>query len=131
MAQRESVRTDAAGIAQAIQNALDDYGEAVSAQLPTLVKETAKECVSEIKANAPRRSGRYRAGWTSKLTTKTGTSAGAVVYNKDRYRLTHLLENGHAKISGGRVEGHPHIAPAAENAADKLVKRMKEAAKNA
>ena len=49
-----------------------------------------------------------------------------MIYNKDHYQLTHLLERGHAKRSGGRVEGRPHILPAEERAKNAFIVRIKE-----
>ena len=59
--------------------------------------------------------GKRRNGTSSK-------SSGVVIYNKTDYQLTHLLEHGHQKANGGRVEGKPHIRPA-EKAAEKMLVR--------
>ena len=51
------------------------------------------------------------------------------IHNKDHYYLTHLLEHGHAKKGGGRVEGKPHIRPAEEQVIKEFMAEVEEAIK--
>ena len=53
----------------------------------------------------------------------------AVIYNKTRYFLIHLLENGYQKANGGRVNGTPHVEPAAEEAQRELVEEITKSIK--
>ena len=104
----------------------DEVTEAVKAEVNTV----AKECLREIKANSPVRTGRYRKGWRKEVAFESRDDIRISVRNKTCPGLTHLLENGHAKAGGGRVEGIPHIKPAelhaAENLADKVKVRLKK-----
>lgn len=51
-----------------------------------------------------------------------------VVYNKEHYRLTHLLENGHiiknAYGTYGRTAPRPHVKPAYDKIKDKFIDEM-------
>ena len=115
-----------------VKEALDsfeDYFQEVTADVKKDVKEVAKECAKELKNSSPKKSGNYRKGWRATTTYDGRGGIHVVVHNKEHYRLTHLLEDGHAKVKGGRVEGIPHIQPAEDNAAKKLAQRIEASLK--
>lgn len=104
-----------------LQAYCDEVTEAVKAE----VDSVAEECLQEIKANSPVRTGRYRKGWRKEVSFESRDDIRITVRNKPYPGLTHLLENGHAKAGGGRVEGIPHIKPAELHAAEKLADKVK------
>lgn len=90
----------------------------------TAVLETAKETVEELRKTSPvGTTGDYAESWNQKRDSSIRGKwrFSRVVYSKKPdYRLTHLLEHGHAKVNGGRVKGQPHIKKAEENASVRL-----------
>ena len=110
----------------AIKDILDDYSESVNDKVKKSVDDVSKELVADLKANSPKRTGNYRKAWSRKKEVSTSSKTAFIVHNSEHYRLTHLLEKGHAKSGGGRTKAIPHIAPAEERAISKLEKRIKE-----
>ena len=88
------------------------------------VLTTANETVQKLKKTSPVGStGDYAKSWAHKRdpNIKGKYRFSRVVYSKKPdYRLTHLLECGHAKVNGGRVPGQPHIKEAEQYASDTL-----------
>lgn len=114
----KSVRVDRLSIE--ISGILQTYGQEAAGVVEKAVKTTAKDTVKRLRETSPKRTGAYAKSWTSR-TDRAKNGAAATVYAKaPHYRLTHLLEKGHIKATGGRVEGHPHIAPAADEAEREL-----------
>jgi hypothetical protein len=64
-----------------------------------------KKLAKELKEKSPKRTGKYAKGWRSTVRKESAVGAEVVVHNKI-YRLTHLLEKGHAKRGGGKSRGH-------------------------
>lgn len=105
-----------------ISELLDDYRAEVREGVAQAVEKAGKQALKTVREKSPaskgRGGGKYKKGW--KLQKAKGGIAGrstsVTVYNAARGSRTHLLEHGHQKTDGGRVEGIPHIAPAVEAA---------------
>lgn len=100
---------------QSVMNELYGYEEEIEQGLRSVVKRAGQSAVRKLRTASPKRTGDYAKGWTQRV-SKESEPPETVVYNRKKPYLTHLLENGHQKADGGRVEGKPHIQPAAESA---------------
>lgn len=107
-------------MATAIMEGLTDYADLATDDLKAAVKKAGTTARKEIQANAPSDTGAYAKSWSVKNTKETSNTLEVTVYSRTRYQLAHLLEHGHAKRGGGRVEGKSHIAPAEEKAVQEL-----------
>ena len=112
-------------IRDAIVNELLSYSQEVTDEIKEAVRDTANECVTMIKQKSPKDTGEYRKGWKAKVVYESNTDIRVNIYNANKPQLTHLLENGHAKRDGGRVEGTPHIAPAEKYAEETLMDKVR------
>ncbi len=125
---------DPSSLADAIARELAEYSQEVIDGLKQEVRDIARECRDEIAQNSPARTGGYRKGWKTKTAYESASDIRIVVHNKKHYRLTHLLENGHALVypgkggalvTRGRVAARPHILPAQQHAEEKLLRKVK------
>lgn len=114
------------GLSDAVQAALEEYGDLAKEVTRDTVRKVAKTCRQEIRAASPRRAGRYAKGWRISETVSPNGDVAETVYNSAAPNLTHLLENGHAKVNGGRVEGKAHIAPAERQAEANLMEGLEK-----
>ena len=110
-----------------IMKGLQEYSELADDEMKKAVRKTATSVKKEISANAPHDTGTYAKSWTSSKVRETSHNLQMTVHSRNRYRLAHLLEKGHAKRGGGRVEGHPHIAPAEKNGEELLENLIRKA----
>lgn len=113
------------GMADAIVKELSAWSKEVVGALKEEVQAVGEDTAKELRQTSPKRRGAYARDWSSKVTYDDWQDIRVTVYNKRHYQLTHLLENGHAKVNGGRVNGIPHISVAEENAARDLEKKVK------
>ena len=112
-------------LGDAIAEALEEYAGQVTDVVKQAVDQVTDECLQEIRQNSPKDTGDYQKGWRKKKVYENSTQLRNVVHNATDYQLTHLLEDGHAKDGGGRVEGIPHIGPAEAHAEKSLEEKIR------
>lgn len=97
-----------------IMEGLMEYSNLATDTVKNAVKKAGAKVRKEIRTNAPRDTGKYKDSFKVTKRKETANSLEITVHSKDKYQLTHLLEKGHAKRGGGRVEAKPHIGQAEE-----------------
>ena len=124
----------------AVSEILDTYRDEVKEKIRDSARECAedgKKKLQEVRMPSASESGSatpsnrrewkaYSGSWsvTDKSTT---TEADFVVHNKKFYRLTHLLEYGHATHNGSRTRAFKHIQPVEEEVSEEFEKKVREA----
>lgn len=115
----------------AINKLLKEYGEEVRKELDSAIPEIAKDTAKKIQENAKQKglqkTGAYIRGWKVQTSKNVYGDTEAVVYQKDKPYLPHLLEFGHANRNGGRTQPAEHIKPAEDWAEQEITKRVTEA----
>lgn len=117
----------------AIQNALESYNQAIVKSLKVNTTRAMKDLVRTTKATAPvgKRSKHYRDSIVSKTLRETRYGISLLWYVKGSdYRLSHLLNNGHALKDGGRYPGTNFIGKATDEVVAKYLAQIEEEIKN-
>lgn len=73
------------------------------------------ENTNAFKTKPRKNSKPYKTTWTKKIEESKDYGYEVIVYNKDNWQLTHLLEKGHFIVNKkggvGWASEHPHIEP--------------------
>lgn len=107
---KSHVTVDASKLEISVLTLLDEFSADTYKAVAVAIKETGDEVVRLLKQAGDFKGKKYRNSWTNTFEQRR-LSATSIVHNKKHYRITHLLEFGHAKQNGGRVRAFPHIEP--------------------
>lgn len=117
----------------AIMESLENYNQAVVKGLKKTTTRAMKDLVDNTKATAPvgKRSEHYRDSISSKTVSDTQYGLSKLWYVKGSdYRLSHLLNNGHALRDGGRYPGTNFIGKAVDVLIPWYLSQIEEVLKN-
>lgn len=101
-----------------LKSELLKYTTEVEEGIAKVTVQLAKKAAKEVNAAADATfkgdgSSGYALGWSAKNMSVRHRSRW-VIHNKNAPGLAHLLEHGHAQVSGGRTPGRIHIKPIEE-----------------
>lgn len=120
-------------LGEVIAQELTIYSNNVTEGIKKEAKSKMSQLVKQTKATAPvgNRTRHYKDSIKSKKVSEDYRSVSYVWYVAgSNYRLSHLLEDGHALRDGGRVEGTHFIAKASDPILKEYLKAVEEVIKN-
>lgn len=116
-------------LANEIAKGLAEYTKDIIEGIDEASEKISKNAVKKLKQDSPKNTKKYSKGWAVKTEKKYGETNSHIIYNKNKPGLTHLLEHGHAKRGGGRVEGKPHIRPVEEQVINEFTAEVEKVVK--
>lgn len=122
---------DESSFAATLESLLNDTVNACDDRVREAVEKSTKKGVKVVKKNAKKVgkhpwSARYVGGFRSRI-EHTRLQTTGEIGNKTKPGLVHLLEKGHATLTGRRTNAYPHMAPAFEEMQEEFVERVEEA----
>lgn len=120
-------------LAGELEKSLTLYSQGIVEKIDEKSEKAGKTTVKKLRSfKFKDGNGEYSKSWTMTTEeTEYGKPKRRIIHvRKPHYRLAHLLEHGHAKVNGGRVEAIPHIKPVEEEASKEFLKELKEAIEN-
>ncbi len=114
-------------LSSAVKQILKDYSDDVCIIVKESVDNVSKQAQKIVKSKAPVETGKYKRSIKVRTAYESLTEKRNVIFaDKGEHRLTHLLENGHAIVGGGRTKKIPHWSYGDEYIKDELPKQVKE-----
>ena len=116
--------------AVSLQELVGDIPETVAEKTGDVVAKYSRRGAKKVKEHAAKGgkhawSGEYVGGFSSRV--KRGPETTGEIGNRAKPGLVHLLEKGHATLTGRRTNAYPHMAPAFDEIKDDFYKEVVEA----
>lgn len=118
-------------LSETINKELDNYNKVVIKGTKDEAKKHMAKLVKETKNTAPKKTGKYKRAITSRKEWENPLGVEYIWYVKaPHYRLSHLLEYGHATRNGGRTKAFHFIKNASDPIIESYIKAVERVIEN-
>jgi len=117
-------------LSREIMKNLDVFTREVIDGMNEVGEQVTQKAVRTLRDRSPVRTKEYRKGWTVKKLSFINAPARFTIHNRHRYRLTHLLEFGHANRDGTRTKARPHVGPVEQQVIEEYLNGVEQVIKD-